>query len=63
LAGLAFGLSKVHGFPDWLLGVLVAVFLILSVIVLLLPFFYLVKWFIGKLGRRGRDVGAKAPTP
>jgi hypothetical protein len=63
VAGLAFALSNVQGFPDWLVGVLVLVFLILSVIVLLLPVLYLVKWLIAKLNRRGGAVGAKAPTP
>ncbi|MGC2420138.1 MAG: hypothetical protein WA405_00640 [Candidatus Acidiferrales bacterium] len=64
LVALTFLLSKVHGVPDWVLGVFVAIFLLLAIAIMILPFLYLVKWLAVK-ARRGRDgnVGAKAPTP
>jgi hypothetical protein len=63
LAGMAFGLSKLRGVPDWVPGVFVLVFLVLSVLVLLLPVFYLFRWSVGKLKRRDAGGRAKVPTP
>jgi hypothetical protein len=52
VAGIAFGLSKVPRLPDYVSGVFVALFLILSVFTLLLPAFYGVKWLVVRARHR-----------
>lgn len=61
LVALAFLLSSTRGVPDWVVGLVVAVFLILSIAVLISPIFFLARWFYRKVRPPLHEEAAQSP--